>query len=108
MVLGVRALEQVEGEHHLGGHALRRRLGQLHLDAVAGGEAAHHEEPQHHERRGVELAGLAIWTAAAVAFLASDEAGFITGVALPVDAGMLGAMPMVMSQYMLQVPLPSR
>ena len=44
--------------------------------------------------------------AAAVTFLASDEAGWITGVALPVDAGMLGAMPMVMSQYMLQVPRP--
>ena len=44
--------------------------------------------------------------AAAVAFLASDEARWITGVALPVDAGMLGAMPMVMSQYMSQVPRP--
>jgi NAD(P)-dependent dehydrogenase (short-subunit alcohol dehydrogenase family) len=44
----------------------------------------------------------------AITFLASDEAEFVTGVALPVDAGMLGAMPMVMSQYMLQVPLPGR
>lgn len=42
----------------------------------------------------------------AAAFLASDEARWITGVALPVDAGMLQAAPMVMSQYLFTVPRP--
>jgi NAD(P)-dependent dehydrogenase (short-subunit alcohol dehydrogenase family) len=39
--------------------------------------------------------------AAAVAFLASDEARWITGVALPVDSGMLTAAPMVMTEHLL-------
>jgi NAD(P)-dependent dehydrogenase (short-subunit alcohol dehydrogenase family) len=44
--------------------------------------------------------------ASAAAFLASDEARWITGVALPVDAGMLQAAPLVMSQYLFKVPRP--
>ena len=46
--------------------------------------------------------------AAAAVFLASDEARWITGVALPVDGGMLGAGPLVMSQYLMRVPRPKK
>jgi meso-butanediol dehydrogenase / (S,S)-butanediol dehydrogenase / diacetyl reductase len=45
------------------------------------------------------VAGLPEDIAAAVTFLASDEAKFITGVSLPVDGGLLAKAPMVRSAF---------
>jgi NAD(P)-dependent dehydrogenase (short-subunit alcohol dehydrogenase family) len=42
--------------------------------------------------------------AAAVAFLASDEARWITGVTLPVDSGVLTVTPLVMTPYLRAIP----
>ena len=43
----------------------------------------------------------------AVGFLASDEARWITGVLLPVDAGVLSVTPLLMAQHLRAVPEPS-
>ncbi len=43
----------------------------------------------------------------AVGFLASDEARWITGVLLPVDAGVLSVTPLLMAQHLRAVPDPS-
>lgn len=43
----------------------------------------------------------------AVAFLASDEARWITGAMLPVDAGVLSVTPLLMAPYLRGVPEPS-
>ena len=42
----------------------------------------------------------------AVAFLASDEARWITGVVLPVDSGVLSVTPLMMAQHLRAVPDP--
>lgn len=42
----------------------------------------------------------------AVAFLASDEARWITGVTLPVDSGVLSVTPLLMAGYLRAVPEP--
>jgi NAD(P)-dependent dehydrogenase (short-subunit alcohol dehydrogenase family) len=44
--------------------------------------------------------------AAAAAFLASDEARWITGVTLPVDSGVLSVTPLMMAQHLRAVPEP--
>ena len=43
----------------------------------------------------------------AAAFLASDEARWITGVTLPVDSGVLSVTPLMMAQHLRAVPEPS-
>jgi NAD(P)-dependent dehydrogenase (short-subunit alcohol dehydrogenase family) len=43
----------------------------------------------------------------AAAFLASDEARWITGVVLPVDSGVLSVTPLAMATYLRDVPPPS-
>jgi NAD(P)-dependent dehydrogenase (short-subunit alcohol dehydrogenase family) len=42
----------------------------------------------------------------AVSFLASEEARWITGVTLPVDAGVLSVAPLLMAGYLRAVPGP--
>jgi NAD(P)-dependent dehydrogenase (short-subunit alcohol dehydrogenase family) len=42
----------------------------------------------------------------AAAFLASDEARWITGVTLPVDSGVLSVTPLMMAQHLRAVPEP--
>jgi NAD(P)-dependent dehydrogenase (short-subunit alcohol dehydrogenase family) len=42
----------------------------------------------------------------AAAFLASDEARWITGVVLPVDSGVLSVTPLMMAQHLRAVPEP--
>lgn len=44
----------------------------------------------------------------AAAFLASDEARWITGAVLPVDAGVLTVTPLLMAPYLRAVPEPKR
>ncbi len=44
--------------------------------------------------------------AAAVTFLASDDARWITGVTLPVDSGVLSVTPLMMAPYLRAVPEP--
>src|SRR5262249_25944154 len=40
----------------------------------------------------------------AAAFLAGDEARWVTGVTLPVDSGVLSVTPLLMAQYLRAVP----
>jgi len=42
----------------------------------------------------------------AAAFLASDEARWITGVTLPVESGVLGVTPLMMAPHLRAVPDP--
>jgi NAD(P)-dependent dehydrogenase (short-subunit alcohol dehydrogenase family) len=42
----------------------------------------------------------------AAAFLASDEARWITGVTLPVESGVLSVTPLMMAPYLRAVPEP--
>ena len=70
------------------------------------------EFPDHHP--GVRVAGRLRgllgapgtgWDVAwAAAFLASDEARWITGVTLPVDSGVLSVTPLMMAQHLRAVP----
>jgi NAD(P)-dependent dehydrogenase (short-subunit alcohol dehydrogenase family) len=42
----------------------------------------------------------------AATFLASDEARWITGVTLPVDAGVMSVAPLMMAPYLREIPAP--
>jgi enoyl-[acyl-carrier-protein] reductase (NADH) len=42
----------------------------------------------------------------AAAFLASDEARWITGAVLPVESGVLSVTPLLMAPYLRAVPEP--
>jgi NAD(P)-dependent dehydrogenase (short-subunit alcohol dehydrogenase family) len=42
----------------------------------------------------------------AAAFLASDEARWITGTTLPVDGGVMAVTPLLMAQHLRSVPAP--
>jgi NAD(P)-dependent dehydrogenase (short-subunit alcohol dehydrogenase family) len=62
-----------------------------------------------HPSRGRSLLGTpgTGWDVAwAAAFLASDQARWITGVTLPVDSGVLTVTPLMMAQHLRAVPEP--
>jgi NAD(P)-dependent dehydrogenase (short-subunit alcohol dehydrogenase family) len=59
------------------------------------------------EEAGLLGTGGSGWDVAnAVAFLAGDEARFITGVTLPVDSGVLSVTPLLMAGHLRSVPGP--